>query len=219
MKFNKLTFAFFTIAIISLTWTARAQQTTMPPLPLTAGISTTNPPSPLQESEKAISDGYNILKGDSFTNGFTESTLFLYQNGDMGFVEAVSTDSTNSLNYGFFVGGLETKNPSGKKSFNLYDGGIAITADGSYNLPLIGLAGASLNTGAVMDLSNPEAGAFSQSTVTIYKMFIQSSDGNISIGATGGAGYSTLFTPEKPFYLAGLTITDRLKGKGFLGLW
>jgi hypothetical protein len=183
-------------------------------------VAGASPTSPLGELGQAVKDGVNNLSSQSFKNGFTASALGLYHSGSIGFIAAVNTDATNSMNYGFFVGGLQTKNTAGKNTgFGLYDGGFNISANGTYNEPFIGEVNLQLETGAVVDLSNVKAGAFSQTTTTGYKEIYGSKDGNFSFGGTGGLGYSTLFSDGKPFYLAGLTVTDHLQGKGFLGLW
>lgn len=183
-----------------------------------AGVS---PTSPLGQIVQAGKDGFNILRTDSFANGFTAAGLGLYHSGQIGFILAVDTVATNSLNYGFFVGGIQTKNATTGKNngFALYDGGFNLSANGDYTLPVVGLVNLELETGAVLDLSNVKAGAFSQTTTTGYKQIIGSKSGNFSGGLAGGVGYSTLFSDGKPFYLLGLSVTDHLQGKSFLGLW
>ena len=170
------------------------------------------------QAENFTIQGYNILKTLSWTNGFTESTLGLYvpSTKAYGAIISVNTAGTNGINYGFFFGGLQNKSTGG---FDLYDGGIAVSLNGHENIPIIGEVELTVETGAVLDLAHPSAGAFNQDLANFYKELYQTSDGNLTIGANVGIGWSNVPQVDGKFYTAGITITDLFKGKHFLGLF
>lgn len=170
------------------------------------------------QAENVAVQGYNILKTLSWTNGFTENTLAVYvpSTKAYGAILAVNTAGTNGINYGFFVGGLQNKTTGG---FDIYDGGIAVSLNGHENIPVIGEVELTAETGAVLDLAHPSAGAFNQDIANFYKELYQTSDGNLTIGASVGIGWSNVPQVDGKFYTAGITITDLLKGKHLWGLF
>lgn len=203
------------LAFLVLTLSVNAQTTNIPNL--LPPISSTNA-TPLGQVENAGLNGYNILKTLSWTNGFTESTLGVYvpSTKAYGAILAVNTAGTNGINYGFFLGGLQNKSTGG---FDLYDGGIAVSLSGHENVPVIGEVEMTAETGAVLDLAHPSAGAFNQDIANFYKELYQTSDGNLTIGASVGIGWSNVPQVDGKFYTAGITITDLLKGKHLWGLF
>ncbi len=206
--------AFVAAISVQTSFSQAASPAILNPVLVTGTVSnSTAPTTVLGQLELAGEQGYQELKTNSFADGFSDSPLLIYQSGNIGFVDVITTDVTNAINYGFFLGGMEQNH-----SFHFYDGGVALTANGTYTLPIVGTCQLEAAAGGVIDLAYPTSGVYSEDTATAYKQFFNVDSGNIQIGATFGTGYSTEWA-NKPFYVGGLTITDHLKGKGFLGLF
>lgn len=194
------------IAALGLCLAAHAQ---------TNNVSTNQVPNLLGEGKQIVTDGYNTLTKLSFADGINIEPFGIYHKGDLGGGLAVSTTSTNSLNYGFAIAAINETGANGVKSISFYDTSFSLSYNGSLTVPVIGAADYYLETGAAIDAANPSAGIYNQSIAGLKKTFKLSDNFSVSLG--GGIGYLSKWNDS--FYIAHISIIDHLKGSHFFGLF
>ena len=168
---------------------------------------------------QVLKDGYNQFKNASFKNGFTADLFGIDHKGDYGGGIALSTTATNAINYGFSLAVIQetTIQPDGskKKALTFYDSSFNVSFNGDTTLPVAGHIQYFIETGAATDLSNIKAGIFNQSIAGMKKTW--DINGNIYLAVWGGVGYLSKWNDS--FYIGGVSITDKLKGTHWLGLF
>ena len=208
MKFNKWTLGLAAVAAVMLAPAVKAQTNT------TSSVSNylSSAGSTLGQ---VYTDGKAALSGLDFAQGAKVSLLGIKHKSDYGLGVTLTTAITNSyVQAGFGVFAMQERDVTGNKRLNFYDATISLSVTKQESL--LGMTlDLSIESGPAYDISG---GTVLEQSAVLASHTFSFGGGNIELTIGGGVLHCSKCAGEVE-QLAFISLTDHMRGSGWLGLW